>query len=89
MVASIVKNQLSDVEKNLYEKLNPGWTVECNDTLRIDNEGEITDYVIFMGAWTKLEMCRDCGEYFIIATSHGYLKVFKTDMRVVSVTIDE
>ena len=88
--AIIYKGYLSDTEAEHFERLNPGWTVKNCDVLCFtDDRGTSTEYVIFTGPWTKTEMCRDCGECYVIASLSQYFRVNKGNLQVTITGRDE
>lgn len=90
MKATIYKNCLSDAEAEHYERMNPGWQVVNRDILCfVTNDGVSRDYVIFSGPWTRTEMCRDCGDHYIIALHQGFIRVSKGNLRISLSATDE
>lgn len=56
--------ELSEENKRWYDRKGYHMTGE---TLRLGNENENTNYVVFRGSWTRYGTVRDCGDHYINA----------------------
>lgn len=69
-----------------YEQHNPGY--KCTgETLeeRYESENGIdrgaTTYVVMKGRSTRYDMCRDCGDHYIIAKWSKYIRIDKDTLK--------
>lgn len=77
----ILYSYLSESEIKYYEDINPGWTVKTTNCLLVTFEdGTSMTYIIFDGPWTKANMCRDCGSYYVISIGNNIQKVYQFDI---------
>ena len=65
---------LTEVNKRLFERKGYHMTGE---TLRLGNENESTEYVVFRGSWTRYGTVRDCGDHYIKAQYDRYDSIDK------------
>lgn len=65
---------LTEVNKRLFDRKGYHMTGE---TLRLGNENESTEYVVFRGSWTRYNTVRDCGDHYIKAQYDRYDSIDK------------
>ena len=76
------KNELTEKERNFFQKMNPGFSV-TGDVLYISyGDGNRVGYVIFKGLYTKSNMCRECSKYYEVALQYGYVRINKKTLEV-------
>lgn len=77
---------LENGDREFFERLNPGY--KCTGETLIEEykvfedgetlvDGHSCTYVVMKGRFTQFEMCRDCGDHYIIARWSRYDRVDK------------
>jgi len=78
MKTHLIHEHINKTDRDYYEQLNQGWSVQTNDCLCVDWEnGSKTVFVIFCGPFTLDNMCRDCGSYFELSTGGNLYRIDK------------
>lgn len=70
MEKAMARGTIELSEENLRWYDRDGYYM-TGETLRLGNENENTEYVVFSGSWTRCGTVRDCGDHYIRALFSG------------------